>query len=154
MGGGVIERKVPGYKSEEWEQSGGSSERGEEINTEGRKEGTKEGKIIVRMPDKVIRNHTIYYLSKSPNINMHMQFEFSFLMWAHNCPSKNQRTPHKNHHEKPSFELLLRIVQETSKHKAHRLLLLPSVACPGGRLPVAEDITCTSDLEAPEMELT
>lgn len=77
---------------------------------------------------------------------MHMQFEFSFLMWAHNCPSKNQRTPNKNHHEKPSFELLLRIVQETSKHKAHRLLLLPSVACPGGRLPVAEDITCTSDL--------
>ena len=37
-GGGVIERKVPGYKSEEWEQSRGSSERGEEINTEGRKE--------------------------------------------------------------------------------------------------------------------
>lgn len=80
---------------------------------------------------------------------IHIEFKRNFLTWADNAPSQNQRAPNRNpdtRHKKPSFERLIRIVQETPQTYRVFLMLLVAPRC-GWLRPLLLKTPCTSNTE-------
>lgn len=82
----------------------------------------------------------------------------SFLIWTGNAPCKSKRPPNRTpntRHKEPSFELLVRAVQETPK--TYGLLLLPLVTPQGWKFsPYCRRHQALQnwDPEAPKLKLT
>lgn len=87
----------------------------------------REEALTLRLCKNVVRKHTITYLPKislwylSLCLSIHMPFKWTFPILADNIPFKSQRPSNKTRNtsfEKAAFELLIRVVQERTKHGA------------------------------------
>lgn len=85
----------------------------------------REETLTLRLCKNVVRKQTINHLPKNPLwflslcLSIHMLFKWTLPVLADSIPFKSQRLSTKipnTSFEKPAFELLIRVVQERTKH--------------------------------------